>query len=144
MAVVSGWRDQKIRMNRPCECIRGKLKIHDTGVFRAINIRTASADQLITTLVVQSALPREGEDAWHAVAEVWRPDSCDGRSWKVVYCWPLVIYGRILLGLETCEKRFDKYRCDVYNNRFKTILCIIFCFGNKISFSIYIRDLVVV
>lgn len=55
-----------------------------------------------------------------------------------------VIYGRILLGLETCEKRFDKYRCDVYNNRFKTILCMIFCFGNKILFSIYIRDLVVV
>lgn len=43
-----------------------------------------------------------------------------------------------------CEKRFDKYRCDVYNNRFKTILCIIFCFGNKISFLIHIRDLVVV
>ena len=71
-------------------------EIENTPVCFAPLTLEPVADQLITTLVFND--PRgEGEDAWHPAAEVWRPDSCDGRSWNVVYRWPLVIYGRILL-----------------------------------------------
>lgn len=131
MAVVSGWRDQKIFAWTAvrAKCIRG-WNWKYTGVFRAINIRTGRR-----SINYDSCFQRSTRRRWRCMTPCGGSVAARFLWWKVVErCLSLTSrYLRPNLVAVCRETCFDKYHTIVL----KLWFSVYNIFGNKISFLIY-------